>query len=343
MKKLVLIIMSFLTLWTSSYGEEKITVIEKSKKDGLLILATNDPRDLNDSNGTYKDELPEPYRSDLNVLGKIYEVYNQNLKKLLEIMPEMKKGTIKNAITPYILSFDAPDELRVWAGHQNMQKVVKILGGEHKGYKMSVNLKEGSVSFEVIENDDDLSINNYHLIYGFKIIDGKMPELTNALYIGMQCFNINMSEVQIKEFIIPKQIRYIDRQGFNFYGGGINAGGVNVIAEESDAPLLISHSGILTHDQSNKFEFNRPVFICDYAMNQSKVKELIFNKEVEYLGKHSFKNVEEIKFKECPGKMAEYILSLPNKRIQRAYVPSNSLIEFKRLGTKNIDTIIGTK
>ena len=292
-----------------------------------LTIKYYKPTDLKSSADGYYDNIQEPYYSDLIIFNNIRDIYDQ-VSKLKEFAPNIKQCTIKNITEPCNLSFETPEKLIIWNKRSN-------------GFKTAISLQEGAAYYEAIDNDE-LSINDCHLIYGVgQITDPKQLELKNAFYIGMQSFNIDIKKIQIKEFVIPKQIRYIDYEGFNFLNGNKEED-INIIAEESDNLLRVVASGILTHGKSNKFEFNRPVYISSGAFSSSEVKQVFFNKGVEYLGKESFKEVEEIRFKECPEKLADYIVGYP-KKIQRVYVPSSSLTKFKGLGAKNIDSVIGSK
>lgn len=334
MKKLFVLIVLAALYCSSSFGYvDKFKVIKKSKDDKTLIVSTDNTVDIGYVNGEYKD-IAEAYKHDISVLHNIVEYSHYNrVKGLLEIMPDMMKGTITKALSPQKLSIDVPQELYVWEGN-------KMNGG----YKMSVNLEEGSITFEKIQSDADLFPGNYHIVYGCGVIsDKEFMEMKNTIYIGGNA-GVNLGSCDISEFVIPKQLLFIDRSAFNFYGGKLNGSVkecINIVVEESETPLFINGAGIHTNGKCSKFEFNRPVYISDYAFN-SDVKELIFNKEVEYLGKSCFKEVEEVIFKECPEKMGQ-IVEYP-KKVKRAYVPASSLNQFRSMGTTSyIESIVGAK
>lgn len=304
------------------------TISRWSKVENLELIVTisNQPDDLTD--GYHENEnLPAPYSTDFIILDNIGKNLPLSIfDSFLQHVPNMKKCTFKNIAVPCSLSFDVPD--RLWIYDKRIFE---------RGFKASISLQEGAVCFEALEAQSKESLSSYHLIYhiGYTKDPLVLGLLKDAIYIGPQALHLTLEKNQSTEFTIPKQLRYIDSQGLYLLKN------VNVKIEESDVPLVISGAGIAMEGVINKFEFNRPVYLCDSALPYSEVKELIFNDNVEYLGNKSFNKIETVRFKECPKKMGT-IVEYP-KDIQRAYVPSSSLTQFQNFGVSYIKSIIGTK
>lgn len=307
----------------NDYGVERDTFPQ------LQELVVNMETDYGLTGGYHKNQdLPAPYNTDFIILaniGKTTRIYN-DLDVIHKLAPNIRKCTFKKITAPCSLSFNTPEWLRILDFD-----LIK------RGYSASISLQEGTVCFEALETQSKESRASYHIIYHIGYINDPwvLGLLKDAIYIGPQALHLTLEKNQSTEFIIPKQLRYIDSQGLFLLEN------VNVKIEESDVPLVISSAGIAMEGVINKFEFNRPVYICDGALSYSEIKELIFNDNVEYLGKNSFKQLETVRFKECPEKMGT-IVEYP-KTIQRVYVPSSSLTQFNNFGGSYIKSVIGTK
>ena len=272
--------------------------------------------------------LPAPYNTDFIILaniGKATSIY-YDLDVIHKLAPNIRKCTFKKITAPCSLSFNTPEWLRILDFD-----LIK------RGYSASISLQEGTACFEALETQSKESRASYHIIYHIGYIKDPwvLGLLKDAIYIGSQILDLALEKNQSTEFTISEQLRYIDTQGLNFLGN------VNVKIEESDVPLVISGGGIRLEGVINKFEFNRPVYLCDDALSSFEIKELIFNDNVEYLGNNSFGGLETVRFKECPEKMGT-IVRYP-KGIQRVYVPSNSLTQFNNFGVSYIKSVIDTK
>lgn len=309
----------------NDYGVERVTFPQLQE-----LVVNMDRNDNNLTDGYHENEnLPAPYNTDFIILANIGKTtrINNDLDVIHKLAPNIRKCTFKKITAPCSLSFNTPEWLRILDFD-----LIK------RGYSASISLQEGTACFEALETQIKDSRASYHIIYhiaGYIKDPWVLGLLKDAIYIGSHVLDLALEKNQSIEFTIPKQLRYIDTQGLNFLGN------VNVKIEESDVPLVISGGGIRTEGVINKFEFNRPVYLCDNALPSFEIKELIFNDNVEYLGNNSFGELETVRFKECPEKMGT-IVRYP-KKIQRVYVPSHSLTQFNNFGVSYIESVIGTK
>ena len=140
----------------------------------------------------------------------------------------------------------------------------------------------------------------------------KNIDLSGSLYVCKDAYPSGEAE----KLIIPQETRYIAEEAFVGTYTVVGCNFDQIVTEETDQPLYIGKRAFSTYGRQPKkakhIIFNRPVYIEDNAFENCDLNSLIFNSDVEYIGKNAFGGATSITFKKVPKKIDKDFVSRQN-------------------------------
>jgi hypothetical protein len=158
----------------------------------------------------------------------------------------------------------------------------------------------------------------------------KNIDLSGSLYVCKDAYPSGEAE----KLIIPQETRYIAEEAFVGTYTVVGCNFDQIVTEETDQPLYIGKRAFSTYGRQPKkakhIIFNRPVYIEDNAFENCDLNSLIFNSDVEYIGKNAFGGATSITFKKVPKKIDKDFVSRQN--FAEISIPASTEDKFASFG-----------